>query len=117
MAANFFKAPEWALDKEESTALAQAVKDVSDFYNFEASQEAILWTNLIAALAMVYGPRVFTTIQKRNKESKPKQAAPSIGAKVTPAPVSDSVSNSPSPTMPTDFDMAMLGHLGNASDE
>lgn len=62
-----------ALDKDESKLLAKAVSDVQTFYNFETSQEIMIWTNLVGVCGMIYGPRVMV-MMKRKKSSKESKA-------------------------------------------
>jgi hypothetical protein len=106
--------PVWALDKEESASLAEAAKAVADHYNFEASKEVMLWTNLLTVLAMVYGPRVAMQY-KQLRDKKPKQQPQRQSEPVKPAPIPDAapVSNTANVDLPAGFDPSLLAHLGN----
>lgn len=57
--ATIVKTPELELEKEESDKLAAAAVNVAGFYNIEASEKALAWTNLAVVGFMTYGPRVF----------------------------------------------------------
>jgi hypothetical protein len=119
--AGVLKNPEWALDRDEAKQLATATKAVTDYYNFEATQEAVIWTNLIVALAVVYGPRVISSVGSLGKKKQPEKVAPKTAVlhdtSVVPAPIpATPVSNSPEVTMPSDFDAALYAHLGSGLD-
>lgn len=116
--AGVLKNPEWALDRDEAKQLASATKAVTDYYNFEATQEAVIWTNLIVALAVVYGPRVISTVGGFGKKKEPLKTVAqndplSSGMPTPAAPVPEQASNSPTPTMPSDFDASLYSHLGH----
>jgi hypothetical protein len=80
MGAAMLAAPELAIDKDEAKMLAEGIAGVQEFYSFSASEEAVIWANLIAACAAVYGPRV-VLIYQRKKAPKAKADKP--------APVAD----------------------------
>lgn len=66
-------APELALDEQESALLAQAIKNVQDFYEIEASAEVMLWVNTIGICGAIYGPRV-VAMYARKKSQRKKEA-------------------------------------------
>ena len=72
MLATLLSVPELELTQAESETLADAVKQVTSFYDFEASEKAIAWTNLMTALGTIYGPRIVVII--RRKPAKPATA-------------------------------------------
>lgn len=74
MLASMMQAPGLALDKEESTRLAEATANVARHYNVEASEKALDWTNLIMALGMIYGPRLieFRRVQGEKRKTAAK---------------------------------------------
>jgi hypothetical protein len=71
MGAAMLSAPELVLDKDEAKMLAEGIAGVQEFYSFTASAEAVVWANLIAACAAVYGPRAIV-IYNRKKEAPKK---------------------------------------------
>ena len=68
MGAMVLSAPELQIDNGEAKLLAEAVNAVQEHYNFEASETAIIWTNLIGAVIAVYGPRAMVIAARKSKE-------------------------------------------------
>lgn len=62
------KVPEIELDKVEAEKLSEAIGAVGRHYNMETSQKALDWSNLLMALGMIYGPRMFAV--RVNKAAK-----------------------------------------------
>lgn len=94
--------------------LAESAKAVADHYNFEASKEVMLWTNLCTSLAMVYGPRIVKTVQATRKKPEKPRPVSAANEPIVPAPVpSSAVSNAPSIDLPANFDPTLYAHLGD----
>jgi len=70
------KAPEWALEPDESAPLAKSVKEVADLYDMpDMTEKGIKWT----ALAMTAGPMIMAKsmlIKQRKDEEKAAKARP-----------------------------------------
>lgn len=78
MGAGFLKVPELVIDPTEAKVLAEAVNAVQEYYDWDASEETIIWVNLVGALITVYGPRVAALAMKSNaKKAAAKKAAQS----------------------------------------
>lgn len=69
MLAGIAKTPELALSEEESKRMAEAAALVARHYNFNASQKALDWANLIFCMGTMYGPRAIV-ISARLKEEQ-----------------------------------------------
>lgn len=77
MGAGFLKVPELQIDPNEAKVLAEAVNAVQEYYDWDASEETIIWVNLVGALITVYGPRIAILAMKSNaKKAAAKKAAP-----------------------------------------
>ncbi len=70
MGANFLKVPELMIGQDESKVLAEAINAVQQYYDWDASEETIIWVNLVGALITVYGPRAAVLVSKANKKKK-----------------------------------------------
>lgn len=71
------KIPELKIDKDESEILGRGIANVARHYDIGgASEKTLDWFNLIQALAMVYGPRVFVVAGRRKQKRAEKPAAP-----------------------------------------
>lgn len=81
MLAGMTRTPEFALDQKEAKSVAEALANVSRHYDVSVSAKALDWTNLIMALGMVYGTRVFA-IRNRRMNERAERAKP-----VGPAPM------------------------------
>lgn len=80
MGAGFLKVPELQIDSTEAKVLAEAVDAVQKYYDWDASEETIIWVNLVGALITVYGPRVAILTMKHNqKKATNKEKAPPEG--------------------------------------
>lgn len=62
------KTPELAITEEESERLANATARVAAHYNIAASQKTLDWGNLIIALSVVYGPRIFMAATRKKND-------------------------------------------------
>lgn len=62
-AAQAFNMPLLEIDEKEATAIADAVVDVLQYYDFEASAKTVAWANLVGVLATVYGVRIWASVQ------------------------------------------------------
>ena len=71
MLARFLDAEEIALDPVEAKQLADAIKNVAQFYPIGMDPKKLAWFQLCIAMGSVYGPRV-VAIHKRRKQSSPK---------------------------------------------
>lgn len=68
------KIPEMAMTESEATAVAKAYADVAEFYPMlQQTAKAAAWTELFAALGMVYGLRL---VAIRNRMMKTPAANP-----------------------------------------
>lgn len=61
-----------AISDEEAKQLAEAVAAITAHYGVQISKTAVVWSNLIATAAMIYGPRALMVVgamqeAKRNK--------------------------------------------------
>lgn len=106
-----------ALDEKECNRLAVALKAVGDHYHFEASQETLLWMNLIGAAAAVYGPRG-VMLYKHVRAGKTRVTAPVVPR---PAPVhtaeqaATKAAQSPAPELkPNEINLDVLAHASLA---
>lgn len=70
MGANFLKVPELMIAPDEAKILAQSINAVQEYYDWDASEETIIWVNLVGALITVYGPRAAVLVSKANKKKK-----------------------------------------------
>jgi hypothetical protein len=88
MAAAAFSTPELALDEKESSELAKAIVNVSQYYDTTVAPETLAWINLGAVAVSVYGTRAFVLLSKRKpKAVKPKAPPdPVIDIPVAPTP-------------------------------
>jgi len=79
-AATWTATPELEIDEDEATGVCKAGDDVLAFYNKIPSPELQVWFGLIAALGMVYGPRVVAIRLrlKREAEERAKRAVVNI---------------------------------------
>lgn len=77
------KAPEWALDKEESEQLGAALKNVADMYPVQISDKAAAWGNLGLTALIMFGPRAYITYDRLQKEREER------ARNVTPPPPSN----------------------------
>jgi hypothetical protein len=75
MAAALFKAPELAIGEKEAKQLAQALKNIAAQYSVTISPKAMAFTQLLAAGAMIYGPRFAAIGMRRKKEAHAKREA------------------------------------------
>lgn len=82
------KQPIVAVTEAEGEALACACADIIEEYGLAMSRRALLWCNLISAVAIVYGPRVamaMAVAKNKRQENKPlKNAPPPGGPMATP---------------------------------
>jgi len=62
-AASALKAPALEIDEKEAALIADAVVDVLQYYDFEASAKTVAWANLVGTLATVYGLRIWSMMQ------------------------------------------------------
>ena len=67
-AAEALNVPEIALDEREAESLANAIVDVMQYYDFEASAKTVAWANLIGTAAAVYGLK-FLSLRKKGGQN------------------------------------------------
>lgn len=73
------KQPGLALEKDEAEQLAKAVAEVAKHYDTSVDPKHLAWFNLVAIVAMIYGPRIF--MLSRGKSSTPEtEAEPAVFA-------------------------------------
>lgn len=63
-AASALKMPELEMQESEAAAIADAVVDVLQYYDFEASAKTVAWANLIGTVATVYGLKIWSIMQR-----------------------------------------------------
>ena len=75
----------WALQPAEASNIAKAAENVAKHYpNLAGHEKLVDWIMLIQALGMVYGPRLYLSIPKKEKRkppaeaTAPKSAAPGV---------------------------------------
>lgn len=77
MLAALVKTPELALRQDEAKTLGEGIAQVAQFYDVQASEKTIAWTNLSIAVAVVYGPRLVALMGNRpSKAEKPEVEKP-----------------------------------------
>lgn len=64
-AANALNTPQLEIEETEATAIADALVDLLQHYDFEASAKTLAWANLFGVLATVYGVRVWSILQHK----------------------------------------------------
>lgn len=117
MAAKAFDMDALALDPEEANRVALALAKVGEHYHFEASAEALMWTNLAAVLASVYGSRAMMVWHRAQTQKKAKHRVVSTQA---PAPVHSAdqaakAAATPAPTLhPDKLDPHLYAHASTA---
>lgn len=62
-AAQALNSPIFQIEENEAEKIANALVDVLQYYDFEASAKTIAWANLAGTLATVYGLRVWSVLQ------------------------------------------------------
>lgn len=82
------KQPAVIVTEAEGEALACACADIIEEYGLAMSRRALLWGNLVSAVAIVYGPRVamaMAVAKNKRQENKPlKNTPPPGGPMATP---------------------------------
>ena len=63
-AADALKTPEIAIQEDEAAAIAAAVVDVLQYYDFDASAKTLAWANLFGTCATIYGLKIYAIMQK-----------------------------------------------------
>jgi hypothetical protein len=63
-AASALKQPDLEIQEAEAALIADAVVDVLQHYDFEASAKTLAWGNLVGVLATVYGVKIWSILQK-----------------------------------------------------
>lgn len=92
MLASMSGTPEWAIDNEEAKLIANTSANVSRHYGAEMTQKAMDWTNLLAALGMVYGTRVFAIRTRKADERAQARRNGTVGMQhPNVAPVADTM--------------------------
>lgn len=78
MIAAFVKAPELALEKDESKPYAEAVAEVAKHYDIpEVADVTMAWIGLAMVMGTIYGPRYILIQQRlRGERAKPVNAKP-----------------------------------------
>lgn len=64
-AADAIDLPELALAEHEATAIADAIVDVMQYYDFDASGKTLAWANLLGVCASVYGLKFITAAKRK----------------------------------------------------
>lgn len=102
------KAPELALDQEESDKLAKATANVARHYGIAASAKVLDWAALFATLGAVYGPRIIL-INMRTRSERTQN--PST-ATATPSPAKGNGAARSGTTIPgTNIDPAVVSAI------
>lgn len=63
-AADALNVPDLMIQETEAEAIASALVDVLQHYDFEASAKTIAWANLVGTLATVYGLKIYNLSKK-----------------------------------------------------
>lgn len=69
------KTPELEISQPEAEALAVSIVKVAEFYpgiGGAVSGETMAWLALVQTVAMVYGPRVLAALDRRKRETAPR---------------------------------------------
>lgn len=69
MAAAATQTPELKLDSDEAQGMAKAIAEVARHYPTKVDPKTLAWVNLIMALMVVYGPRIYL-IRERHKSER-----------------------------------------------
>jgi hypothetical protein len=64
-AASAIGIPQIAIQETEAEQIANALVDVLQFYDFEASAKTVAWANLLGTCAMVYGFKVMAFLNEQ----------------------------------------------------
>ena len=93
--------PELELSESESAKLADNIKKVASFYDQSViAPKTLAWLNLTMCCGTIYGPRIFTIIN-RPKRIAPKPQAPILDGTLKAQPVQSKPNGAPaSPTAP-----------------
>lgn len=83
MGAEILSVRELELDKDECVKLADAIKDVSQYYVTALDPKKVAWAHLAVIAGGIYGTRIFAYRNRRAIERSAKPATP-IVAKSTP---------------------------------
>lgn len=102
MASSIFEMPELLINDDEAEQVGTAAEKVMALYSTEVNPATLAWFGLVAALVMVYGPRIYT-IRERWKAEKEERAAkqppppPQPNVKPFPRPAPAAAASSPAP--------------------
>lgn len=75
--------PAMELSADEASMLAKSIADILEEYSLQTSGKTMLWINLIAAVAIIYLPRLML-IKMSRKAPKPTEVPPSQTPKPAP---------------------------------
>lgn len=70
-AAEALNVPGLMIQETEAEAIASALVDVLQHYDFEASAKTIAWANLVGTLATVYGLKIYNLSKKSAQSHDP----------------------------------------------
>lgn len=73
MLAMALKADELAIDRDEAKQLALAINEVQEYYDIKASQELMLWANVIGVAGAIYVPRFVAVYNNRKAAAEKKK--------------------------------------------
>lgn len=76
MLQSFSGIPELGIEASEAQQMATAAKRVADLYDIKPTEKTLAWTNLAAAVAMVYGTRAFAYKARMSAEKAERAATP-----------------------------------------
>jgi len=100
MAAKYFEAPEWELEKDEAKEGAEYLQKISKHYNHNINPVALLWVGFIFWVITTYGTRGFATYARLSEKPSEKK-----GPVLVPTPEKNR--NQPAPD-PVKTDLSQL---------
>lgn len=64
MAALMLRSPELVISKDEATKLAEALRNLMQYYSITPDPRVMAWLQLIGVAAVIYGPRAVLMSQR-----------------------------------------------------
>ena len=88
MAALLLRMPELVISRDEAAKLAEALRNIAQYYNFAPDPRVMAWVQLLSVAAVIYGPRIVMAAQrsKAQRAQQSRGAVPPNMSVVTPAP-------------------------------
>ena len=73
---------------EQAAKLAEALRNIAQYYNFAPDPRVMAWVQLLSVAAVIYGPRIVMVAQhsKAQRAQQSRGAVPPNMSVVTPAP-------------------------------